>query len=367
MSQTTLDDDLNILADSGLEITFLNGDLNIIQKLDDEPNDVGGLTSAQLKAKFDESGLIIQKYINQTLIPELLAEDAVESARVSAENRRAANEEIRIANESVRTASEKTRTANENTRIANENARIEAEKERQNSTTGIVAQATAQANEAKKQAQRAEAAASGGNHAARHAADGEDPITPDMIGAAPTGYGLGPKSKLLSSWDDADANGFYYSRTGAPTSDWWFGICHITANFTNRILTVFNVSNNECRRAYVDGAWGEWEWVDPPLELDKEYRTTQRYMGKPVYVKLCSFGQLPASATITKLSLYSAVNIIQSDGYTVAASGKSGPFSSGSKRTHIDMEVTTSGTVTITTTADLSSYTAYIYMKYTKS
>lgn len=51
----------------------LEDDLNIIQKLDDEPNDVGGLTSAQLKAKFDEAGLVIQKYINESLIPDLLS------------------------------------------------------------------------------------------------------------------------------------------------------------------------------------------------------------------------------------------------------------------------------------------------------
>ena len=66
--------DLNVVANSNLEIQLLDGDLNIIQKLDDEPNDVGGLTSAELKAKFDESGNIIKKYINETLIPAVLAE-----------------------------------------------------------------------------------------------------------------------------------------------------------------------------------------------------------------------------------------------------------------------------------------------------
>ena len=54
-----------------MSITKLNDDLNIVQKLDDQPNDVGGLTAAELKAKFDESGLAIQDYINNTLIPFL--------------------------------------------------------------------------------------------------------------------------------------------------------------------------------------------------------------------------------------------------------------------------------------------------------
>lgn len=47
--------------------------LNIIQQLDNEPNDVGGLTAAQLKAKFDEAGLTIQTWINETLLPAMIA------------------------------------------------------------------------------------------------------------------------------------------------------------------------------------------------------------------------------------------------------------------------------------------------------
>ena len=48
-------------------------DMRIIGMLDDEPNDVGGLTSAELKAKFDEGGLALQVYINTVLIPALIA------------------------------------------------------------------------------------------------------------------------------------------------------------------------------------------------------------------------------------------------------------------------------------------------------
>ena len=42
-------------------------DMAIISALDDEPNDVGGLTAAQLKAKFDEGGQAIKQYLNETL------------------------------------------------------------------------------------------------------------------------------------------------------------------------------------------------------------------------------------------------------------------------------------------------------------
>ena len=54
-----------------MAITQLFDDLKIIQSLDDEPNDVGGLSAQELKAKFDEAGERIKDYINGTLLPAL--------------------------------------------------------------------------------------------------------------------------------------------------------------------------------------------------------------------------------------------------------------------------------------------------------
>lgn len=53
-----------------MAFTKLTKDMNIIQKLDDEPNDVGGLTAAELKAKFDEGTNAVKDWINNTFIPE---------------------------------------------------------------------------------------------------------------------------------------------------------------------------------------------------------------------------------------------------------------------------------------------------------
>jgi len=58
-----------------MAFTQLTDDLNIIQALDDEPNDVGGLSAAQLKAKFDEAGNTIKTYLNSTFLTELGGED----------------------------------------------------------------------------------------------------------------------------------------------------------------------------------------------------------------------------------------------------------------------------------------------------
>ncbi len=51
-------------------------DMEIIARLDDEPNDVGGLNAGELKEKFDEAGQAVKSYVNQTLLPGLEGEGA---------------------------------------------------------------------------------------------------------------------------------------------------------------------------------------------------------------------------------------------------------------------------------------------------
>lgn len=54
-----------------MALTYFTEDMDIIQKLDDQPNDVGGLSADELKQKFDEGGNKIKTFLNSTLIPEL--------------------------------------------------------------------------------------------------------------------------------------------------------------------------------------------------------------------------------------------------------------------------------------------------------
>jgi hypothetical protein len=191
--------DLNVVANSNLEIQLLDGDLNIIQKLDDEPNDVGGLTSAELKAKFDESGNIIKKYINETLIPAVLTDDATEesrkqaeAARVAAEQGRVTAEEGRISAEAARAAAEQTRSEAEASRVSAENARKAAEQARADETAGIVARATAQAN----------AAASSASQAA-----GSEQIAKDAAGTATGAASTASNAASYASQAAAAASG----------------------------------------------------------------------------------------------------------------------------------------------------------------
>lgn len=162
MSNAALTKDLNILQATAVEIQYLNGDLNIIAKLDDEPNDVGGLSSDQLKAKFDEAGNVIKDYINNTLIPAILASDSTEAAREEAENQRAANEIQRQENEAARQSGETAREATETQRQTNEQSRQNAEIAR---GTAEGARVTAENQRAANETQRQE------NEAARQTAE----------------------------------------------------------------------------------------------------------------------------------------------------------------------------------------------------
>ena len=51
--------------------TKLTKDMAVIAALDNEPNDVGGLTAEELKGKFDEAGKAVQQYLNEVLVKEL--------------------------------------------------------------------------------------------------------------------------------------------------------------------------------------------------------------------------------------------------------------------------------------------------------
>ena len=49
-------------------------------------------------------------------------------------------------------------------------------------------------------------------------------------------------------------------------------------------------------------------WDHPPMELGVEYRTTERYLGKPVYVKTINMGNLPGNAV--KRASFQSNNVV---------------------------------------------------------
>lgn len=57
---------------------------------------------------------------------------------------------------------------------------------------------------------------------------------------------------------------------------------------------------------------GEAEWINPPMVAGEEYRTTERWNGKPVYIALLNFEKLPSA---TRGKVYA--NITESSNYQI--------------------------------------------------
>ena len=64
-------------------IPRVTDELGTVSTLDDRPNDTGGLTAAELKAKFDADAVALKDYVNDVLIPFLEGTSAAESLGIS--------------------------------------------------------------------------------------------------------------------------------------------------------------------------------------------------------------------------------------------------------------------------------------------
>ncbi len=54
-----------------MALTKLTANVNNIQALSDKPNEIDGLSSSELKERFDRAGATIKTYINDTLTTEI--------------------------------------------------------------------------------------------------------------------------------------------------------------------------------------------------------------------------------------------------------------------------------------------------------
>lgn len=67
------------------------------------------------------------------------------------------------------------------------------------------------------------------------------------------------------------------------------------------IMDMTNSVNNGCliRRTIYNDTVYPWEWVNPPMALGVEYRTTERFATSPVYKKALVLGNVVAGSTLT--------------------------------------------------------------------
>lgn len=226
-----------------MALEIMRDDVRIIQGLSDYPNQEEGLSSGQMKAKFDEAAVMLQDYINNSVVP-------------------AVNDKL--------SASE---------------------------MSGAVADAVEQTLGS---------------------------ITPDKIGAAPAGYGLGgaPAGAPNDSLDEATANGWYScssSTVGRPTglNNIEYGTVLVIRRYGQDVTQLYVSQPNTSvgspyllvRNCSSYNAWNPWEWINPPMLAGVEYRTTERYMGKPVYAKLVDCKGMPSGANAAKAVQHNSANV----------------------------------------------------------
>ena len=140
------------------------------------------------------------------------------------------------------------------------------------------------------------------------------PIDELLAFFAPAGYGLGTTSVLLTSKDDLNtvrSNGWYYwNNNDKPVN-----VPTTPATTYLQAMRVWTTAGGTCYQELVDISGStyqgckmqrtiygtnvfEWEWINPPMMLGYEYRTTERWNGKPVYTKLLDFGASADGASV---------------------------------------------------------------------
>lgn len=126
------------------------------------------------------------------------------------------------------------------------------------------------------------------------------------IGAAPSRFGLGenlttgPLMQVLTeeTLDTTYNNGWYFA-DGVNIA----GFSQATIRVDSSGRTIYQTAYVATEDGYVlrrcledsigsppYNSFGPWEWVNPPLVRGVEYRATERFLGKPVYVKAINFG-----------------------------------------------------------------------------
>lgn len=187
-----------------------------------------------------------------------------------------------------------------------------------------------------------------------------------LAGKAPAGYGLGLTSgAYVDDCNMATAFGLYsfsYATENNPLNA--YGSLLVLPHNDTEKCQILNSSYNKSIliRYETGGVWGEWEWVNPPMVLGVEYRTTKRHNGKPVYTQAISFGALPnASEKLVSYCSNSGTvgGVLRVYGYT--SSGVTLPYNSSYASYNLYGSTTAVG---VETNANKSDQTAVVIVEY---
>lgn len=193
-----------------------------------------------------------------------------------------------------------------------------------------------------------------------------------------SGGALGAASKELTSNYDLDTitqNGWYRWGSSVPKN------APVTSSGNSKAYAFMRVSNydsNNCiqefwnlnddakyklQRICRNSAWQPIEWVNPPMLLSKEYRTTERWNGLPVYAKLI-YGGKSAAGGRNEIPYGVTVSNLVEQVITVGAVQQ--PFAISDNNYKVFVDACTSSAVTVYTGLSMGGKDIYVRIKYTK-
>lgn len=303
-------------------------DLSVISKLGDNPGADNGLTAEGLKAKFDEAGLKLQTFLNETLIEKINSLFSLDAPPHEGMNM--------------------TGPINMN----------------KNKLGGLADPAEDGDAVSLDYANRSYRASSWTPSAAE-------------VGAAPDGYGLGDIApyKTIATTEQLDncrSAGFYrYGITGSNLAGVGFNFGSLTVYpiWTDGCVQEVRPMNGNCmiRRFFFRDVWSAWEVDNPPMASGVEYRTTERWRGKVVYKKLVDFGSLPANASSGVPVGVSGLNVCRATGSAFTSSGEYTAIPMGSGGAFgAYFWVDPNGQLYVRTMQDLSAYSGAFVLEYVK-
>lgn len=129
------------------------------------------------------------------------------------------------------------------------------------------------------------------------------PLKYAMEKFAPSGYGL--NNDFETTENAADFDGYittgwyrYVNDTGenlVPGFKTYYAICRVDSfanSYVVQTLYPWGPIGGVLQRTRNVDAWSEWEWVNPPMLVGVEYRTTERYKGNAVFKKVDTNGDV---------------------------------------------------------------------------
>ena len=128
------------------------------------------------------------------------------------------------------------------------------------------------------------------------------------IGAAPAGFGLGNTGVYLDDFNAMVWSGFYYTDANTKNRMQFCpdlgAVLVVNGNKVGRQYKLLLGKNYEVGLLciyYTNDYGSTWtvEWINPPMVDGVEYRTTERFLGQPVYTILRRIGGFTGNGTCT--------------------------------------------------------------------